>query len=155
MAIHAGCPELFKTAPTLEDAIALAAGAHFGQRDKAGERYVLHPLRIMLTLQSDTERMVAVLHDLVEDTGMTLQRLRMLGYSPEIVETVDHLTKREGEEYSRFIARAKRNPVARRVKMADLRDNLDEKRLRNMGPEDHARMERYRRALQELERAEG
>ncbi len=121
--------------PTLEDAIELALRAHRGQVDKAGQPYILHPLRVMLSLETEHERMVGVLHDVVEDTGITLDDLRARGYPEVVVEALERVTKRpeeEGEEgYRRFIARIKRegSPFAIRVKLADLADNLDLSRL--------------------------
>jgi (p)ppGpp synthase/HD superfamily hydrolase len=83
--------------PTIEDAIALAVEAHRGQRDKSGEPYILHVLRVMLRLDTEAERIVAVLHDVVEDTGRTPDDLRGLGYPEEVVTAVACVTKREGE----------------------------------------------------------
>jgi len=135
--------------PTLEDAIALAALAHHGQKDKAGAPYILHPLRVMLRMTNDVERMVAVLHDVVEDTPYTLEALRRLGFPAEVVEAVDALTRREdeGESYEEFVIRAGRHPLARPVKIADLEDNMDLTRIADPQEKDHQRMERYRRAL--------
>ena len=138
---------------TLEDAIALAALAHHGQKDKAGAPYILHPLRLMLRMGSDVERMAAVLHDVVEDTPYTLDALRRLGFPPEVVEAVEALTRREdeGESYEEFVLRAGRNPIARRVKLADLEDNMDLTRIADPQEKDHQRLERYRRALAVLQ----
>ncbi len=99
---------------TLERAIAIAAEAHAGQTDKAGERYILHPLRVMLAMETDVERIVAVLHDVVEDSGITLQDLRDEGFAEEAVAAIDALTKRDGELKLGAAARAKRNPLATR-----------------------------------------
>jgi (p)ppGpp synthase/HD superfamily hydrolase len=138
--------------PTLEDAIALAALAHHGQKDKAGAPYILHPLRVMLKMNTDRERMVAVLHDVVEDTPYTLDALCRLGFPPEVVEAVDALTRREdqGETYEVFVLRAGCNPLARRVKIADLEDNMDLTRIADPQEKDHQRIERYRRAMAAL-----
>ena len=106
--------------PTLEDAISLAMEAHRGQRDKAGAPYILHPLRVMLSMETETEMIVAVLHDVVEDGGITIDDLRKAGYSGEIVNAIDHLTRLDGEEYDQFIDRVKGNPLARKVKIVDL-----------------------------------
>ncbi|MCC6536577.1 MAG: HD domain-containing protein [Bryobacterales bacterium] len=132
---------------TLEDAIALAALAHKGQLDKAGAPYILHPLRMMLRLAAEDERIVAVLHDVVEDTGWTFADLREAGFAETIVEAVDAMTHREGESYEDFVLRAGRNPVARRVKLADLDDNSDASRLPSpLTDKDRARLEKYARA---------
>ena len=122
----------------LEDAIALAALAHRGQVDKAGLPYVLHPIRVMLALDSETERIVGVLHDLIEDTDCSLEDLRHKGFPPEVIGAVDCLTRRPGEDYDAYVARVRINPVARRVKLADLEDNLDASRLPEITPKDQA-----------------
>jgi len=136
--------------PTLEDAIALAALAHHGQVDKASAPYILHPLRLLLRMETEAERIVAVLHDVVEDTPYTLDALRRLGFPEAVVEAVDALTRREGESYEAFVARAAGNPLARRVKIADLEDNLDLSRIAAPTEKDYRRLERYRRALERL-----
>ena len=139
--------------PTLEDAIALAVEAHRGQRDKAGQTYILHPLRVMLRLEGEAERMVAVLHDVVEDSSYTLERLRELGYPEEVLGALDCLTKREGETYEAFIERVLPHPLARRVKLADLEDNMDVRRLPAVTPKDAERLARYRAAWSRLKQA--
>jgi (p)ppGpp synthase/HD superfamily hydrolase len=142
--------------PTLEDAIALAVEAHRGQREKAGQPYILHVLRVMFRVETEVERIVAVLHDVVEDTGRSFDDLRALGYSDEVIEALRCVTKREGEGYAQFIERAGPNPVARRVKLADLEDNMDVRRLTAVTEEDAERLARYVaawRRLKEWERA--
>jgi len=134
----------------IEQAIQIAVEAHLGQRDKVGQPYILHPLRMMLRMETDWERIVAILHDVVEDTPITLADLRRAGFPKAVLAPVDCLTKREGESYAQFIQRAKANPIARRVKMADLEDNMDLRRLPRVTAADHKRLEKYRRALAEL-----
>jgi (p)ppGpp synthase/HD superfamily hydrolase len=136
--------------PTLEDAIALAVEAHRGQRDKAGQTYILHPLRVMMRLETEAERMAAILHDVVEDTPYTLERLRELGYPEEVLSALDCLTKRDGETYEAFIERVRPHPLARRVKLADLEDNMDVRRLPSVGPKETERLARYRAAWARL-----
>ena len=136
--------------PTLEDAIALAVEAHRGQRDKAGQTYILHPLRVMMRLETEAERMAAILHDVVEDTPYTLERLRELGYPQEVLTALECLTKREGESYEAFIERVRPHPLARRVKLADLEDNMDVRRLVAVGPKEAERLARYRAAWARL-----
>jgi (p)ppGpp synthase/HD superfamily hydrolase len=136
--------------PTLEDAISLAVKAHRGCKDKAGSAYILHSLRVMLRMKTSDERIVAVLHDVIEDTNYTLEDLRKAGYSQKILQSLDYLTKRDGEDYDQFIKRVKRNPLARKVKIADLRDNLDLRRIKKPKKHDFIRMEKYCRALLEL-----
>jgi (p)ppGpp synthase/HD superfamily hydrolase len=135
---------------TLEDAISLAVEAHRGQRDKAGRPYILHPLRVMMRLETDEERTVAILHDVVEDTPWTLERLRERGYPAEVLAALDALTKREGETYEAFVERLRPNALARRVKLADLEDNMDVRRLAAVTPKDAERLARYRAAWARL-----
>ncbi len=139
--------------PTLEDAIALAVEAHRGQRDKAGQTYLLHPQRVFVRQETEPERMVAILHDVVEDTPWTLERLRELGYPEEVLGALDCLTKREGETYEAFIERVLPHPLARRVKRADLEDNMDVRRLPAVTAKDAERLARYRAAWARLQEA--
>lgn len=144
---------------TLERAISIAADAHSGQRDKGEHPYILHPLRVMLGLETDQERIVAVLHDVVEDTrhrpdGWTFARLLREGFDSEVVAAVESVTRRvadgDKEDYFAFIRRAGENPIGRRVKVMDLRDNSDLSRIQRPTDADLARLERYRRALELL-----
>ena len=134
---------------TLERAIVIAAEAHAGMTDKAGAPYILHPLRMMMDLTSAEERIVAVLHDVCEDCpGWTFERLRGEGFSEEILAALDSVTKREGEPYEDFALRAAINPIGRRVKLADLRDNSDLSRITNPSVKDHQRIAKYARAIE-------
>jgi (p)ppGpp synthase/HD superfamily hydrolase len=136
--------------PTIEDAIRLALDKHHGQTDKSGAPYILHPLRVMAQMQNDTERIVAILHDVVEDSDVTLDALRNIGYSEEIVAAIDHLTRREGESYEAFIQRIKPHPLAVRVKLGDLQDNMDIRRNAKLDEKALERFQRYRAAWFEL-----
>jgi (p)ppGpp synthase/HD superfamily hydrolase len=138
--------------PNLEDAIEIAVQAHKGQLDKAGGPYILHPLRIMCRMDNEMEQIVAVLHDVVEDTPWTLEMLRDRGFSEEIVSAVDGLTKREGESYDALIERASRNPVTKKIKIADLEDNLDARRFSRITQKDLERFTKYLRAWRALTR---
>lgn len=135
---------------TLGRAISICAQAHEGQVDKGGSPYVLHPLKVMLRLAHDQERIVAVLHDVVEDTAVTLADLRNEGFSEAVVGAIDSLTKREGETYQAFIERAARDPIARRVKLADLAENSDLSRISEPSQKDLDRLEKYRKATDYL-----
>lgn len=135
---------------TLERAIAIAAEAHAGKVDKAGAPYILHPLRVMLRVQGPDERIVAVLHDVVEDTAWTIEQLRAEGFCDAVVAALDALTRREHESYEAFIQRAGSNSIARRVKCADLADNMDLSRIPQPSEDDVARLQRYRRAADVL-----
>jgi hypothetical protein len=108
---------------TLEKAIELAARAHAGQLDKNGFSYVLHPLRVMMRQQSQEAMIVAVLHDTVEDTALTLDDLRKEGFSEHVLEGVRLVTHDKKESYADFVARCAAHPLARAVKLADLEDN--------------------------------
>ncbi len=134
----------------LQDAIALAHQAHEGQTDKAGARYVDHVLRVMSRMSTDEEKMAAVLHDVVEDAGVTLADLRAAGYPEPVVQAVDCLTRRKPETYEEFIARVKLNALATKVKIADLEDNMNLGRLRQPRQEDYQRAEKYRGFWREL-----
>ncbi|MBK7895300.1 MAG: HD domain-containing protein [Candidatus Promineifilaceae bacterium] len=136
---------------TLERAIAIAAAAHAGQTDKAGAPYILHPLRMMLTLQTEAERITAVLHDVIEDTPWTFEQLRAEGFGEEILAALETVTKREGEDYEAFVQRSAQNPIGRKVKLADLRDNSDISRISSPTAKDYARLEKYKRAIAVLE----
>lgn len=134
----------------LSQAIILATVSHDGQVDKGGHPYILHPLRLMAQCQTDDKRIVAVLHDIVEDTPVTLDDLRSGGYPEHIVEAIDALTRREGEFYMDFIVRTHKNNLAKKVKMLDIVDNMDLSRIPNPTEADHSRMERYNKALRVL-----
>lgn len=136
---------------TLERAIAVAVAAHAGQIDKAGRPYILHPLRVMLALDSTDDQIVGVLHDVVEDTEVTLDRLRADGFSEAILAALDSVTKREGEGYPAFVLRAAANPIGRKVKLADLHDNSDLSRIAHPTQKDHARLARYRAAIDAIQ----
>ena len=134
----------------LERAITIATEAHCKQLDKAGAPYILHPLRVMSRFNSEAERIVAVLHDVVEDTDWTLERLSQEGFSAEVVQAVDCVTRREGESYDDFVKRSAANPLARRVKIADLEDNMDIRRLEAVIPKDAERLNKYLQAWKYL-----
>jgi (p)ppGpp synthase/HD superfamily hydrolase len=135
---------------TLERAIEIAAASHAGQQDKAGAPYILHPLRVMLSVTEPAQRIAAVLHDVVEDTAWTLDQLRSEGFGDDVIRAIDALTKRDGEDYFAFVERAGRDPIARAVKIADIRDNLDVTRIATVTDRDRARLDKYRQALARL-----
>jgi (p)ppGpp synthase/HD superfamily hydrolase len=141
--------------PGLEDAIILAAQAHRGQQDKAGRPYILHPLAVMLKMRTDEERIAAALHDVVEDSPTTLDDLRRLGYSERVLMAVDHVTRREGEDYDAFVRRAGEDPLARAVKLGDLENNMDTTRLGEITERDRERLARYERAYAYLRGLDG
>ena len=128
---------------TLERAIEISASAHAGQVDKAGQPYILHPIRVMLRVSSDHERMAAVLHDVVEDTPIALERLIQEGFPPEVISAVQALTKNPGESRLQAAARAAANPIARVVKLADNAENMDLSRIAKPTEKDFARLREY------------
>lgn len=135
----------------LEEALRICVEAHRGQVDRAGAPYSLHPLRMMFRMQTESEKIVALLHDVVEDTDWTLDALREAGFPDDVVTAVDALTRREGEEsYEEFVRRAGADPIARRVKVADLEDNMDVRRTGMATDDDVARFRRYYRAWRSL-----
>jgi (p)ppGpp synthase/HD superfamily hydrolase len=131
--------------PALEDAIALAAHPHWGQiyPSPNDEPFILHPLRVMLAVDGTIDHIVAVLHDLVEDTDWSLQDLQDHGYPQCVIEALDHLTRRSGEQYEAYIDRVARNALARRVKLADLADNLTNNRHLPRSTTNRERISRY------------
>ncbi|WP_347927302.1 HD domain-containing protein [Pseudomonas helvetica] len=135
---------------TLERAIAIAAAAHEGQVDKGGAPYILHPLKVMLRVDTLEERIVAVLHDVVEDSGISLDDLRQEGFSETVLAAIESVTKLPGESYELFVERAAQNPIGRVVKLADLEENSDVSRIAQPSWEDLERIEKYRRAIGRL-----
>ena len=136
---------------TLERAIVIATEAHAGQVDKAGAPYILHPLRLMLQMDKTEDRIVAVLHDVVEDSDWTLQRLRGEGFTRDIINAIDSVTWRKHEDYEDFIQRSIQNSIGCRVKLADLRDNSDLSRISDPKEADFKRVDTYRWAIREIE----
>ena len=136
----------------LDRAIELAKQHHEGQTDKAGKPYIEHPLRVMNQVESEEEKIVAVLHDIVEDTDISLDDLRNEGFSEEVVSAVECLTKQDGENYDSYIERISFNPLAVKIKLADLEDNRDLTRLPEVTDKDLERIEKYDKALEKLTR---
>lgn len=137
---------------TLEKAIRIAARAHRGQKDKDGLPYILHPIRVMLKVDSEKEMKIAVLHDVVEKSKLTIDDLRKRGFSEDVVLAVDYLSKRTDEPYLNYIERAKKNELACRVKIADLEDKIELARQLKSLDQRELRLKRYREALQKLQK---
>jgi GTP diphosphokinase / guanosine-3',5'-bis(diphosphate) 3'-diphosphatase len=127
-------------------AVDVAVAAHAGAVDKGGRPYVEHPLRVAARLAGETERTVALLHDVVEDSGVSLADLAAAGFSPEVVLAVDALSRREGEAYAAYLERVVVDGVATRVKLADLAENMDLSRIPVPTERDTSRVRRYERA---------
>lgn len=134
----------------LDRAIEISLDAHEDQTDKAGTTYIRHPLRLMQQMETEQTRISAVLHDVVEDSDYSLSNVES-EFNTEIRNAVDGLTKRDGESYMEFIDRASENPLARRVKIADLEDNLDLTRLEELTDDVHAKQRTYHEAWKHLQ----
>lgn len=134
----------------VERAIEIAVAAHKGQRDKVDAPYILHPLRLMTRMKTEDEMIAAVLHDVVEDTSVTLNNLRDEGFDEALLRAIDCLTHRVGESYENYIERVESNAIARQVKIADLEDNMDVRRITNLGERDLRRLEKYTRTWHQL-----
>ena len=148
----------------LEQAIALATEKHSGQTDKAGMPYILHPLRVMMSVQREHYEqnqprkylnmcIAAVLHDVVEDTDISLEEISMMGFDREVTYILSLLTKGKSEPYSDYIQRIKesRNVCAIIIKRADLKDNMEKSRLlKPLSEEDQKRLDKYSAADEEL-----
>jgi (p)ppGpp synthase/HD superfamily hydrolase len=139
--------------PTVQDALDLATSAHAGQVDKAGRPYIEHPRTVaaLVAVHGEAAEMAALLHDVVEDTDVTLDDLRAAGYPDEVVSAVDSVTRRAGEAYIDMVCRAAADPIGRLVKLADNANNSDEARLAKLPPEQARRLrEKYAQARRVL-----
>ncbi len=132
-----------------EAAKALSAFLHEGQVDKAGQPYYLHPLAVSEKVDTEKEKIVALLHDVLEDTRATEDTIRNL-FGDEVAEAVVFLTRRREESYMDFIRRASQNEIAKKVKMVDLEHNMDASRLPFLGKEDLERLQKYKAAYEYL-----
>ena len=140
---------------TLDDAIVLATDLHREQVDKVGEPYILHPIRVMLSMSTPHERMVAVLHDVVEDCDITSEELHVMGFPFVVVNAVDAMSKRKGESYEEYMDRVCENDLAMTVKRADISDNSSPIRLYKLPPEDRIRLrKKYTRGINYIDSIE-
>lgn len=134
---------------SLEKAISLAAEKHAGQVDKMGRPYIIHPIMVMVGLGPDAteaERIVAILHDIVEDTDVTFDDLRRMGFSEEVVDAIRRLTKEKGYDEEKHLLAILDNVIAKKVKIKDIEHNMDLKRLKNkndLQESDFKRLKRY------------
>ena len=136
---------------TLQRAIEIATEAHKGQFDKSGKDYIEHPLRVMEMGKTEEEKIVGVLHDVVEDTPWTFEMLEAEGFSSEVIAALKCVTKiYEKENYDDFIERIKKNPLAVAVKINDLTDNMDIRRLPYLSDKDVKRLKKYLKAYKKL-----
>jgi (p)ppGpp synthase/HD superfamily hydrolase len=140
----------------LDDAITLAVKVHAGQTDLAGQPYILHPLRVMLAMETEEERVVAVLHDVLED-GPHWELLFDASFPEHLLDAIKILTRTPHEPYQDYIRRVAEHSLARKVKIADLEDNMDLSRMRGkeFTMKDHDRQTKYGLALTTLRQVEG
>lgn len=134
----------------LEKALAIATKAHAGQTDKAGAAYIFHPIRVSCRCFTDEEKIVALLHDTIEDTNVTADYLLSEGFPRNIVDSILSVTRNENESYEDFIKRCHLNPIGRQVKLHDLEDNMDISRLPQVTEKDLARLNKYIEAYRYL-----
>ncbi len=136
----------------INKAIETAAKAHDGQLDKSGKPYIFHPLRVMLNAGGDERvQCTAVLHDVLEDTDITVDELAAEGFDAEIIEALILLTRTPDDDYMEYVKRLKPNPIAKAVKLADLTDNMDMSRIKEPSERDYKRLEKYKKAKRLLE----
>lgn len=133
-----------------EYAVRIAAAAHSYQTDKGGHAYIAHPIRVSMKCKTIEAKIVAILHDVIEDTRVGADYLIANGFPKEIVDIVLILTRKKGEQYSEYIDRIKLNPIAREVKIYDLEDNMDIKRLEKLDETDIKRLNKYLTAYRVL-----
>lgn len=127
----------------LEQAIQLASTKHYGQRDKSGKPYIFHLIHVMNNVNNLSSKIVAILHDILEDTDMTKSDLINLGFCENIVEAIDILTKPKQEVYMNYIKEVSQNSISKEVKLADLKHNMDLTRLETISEKDLKRVEKY------------
>ena len=132
----------------------ISESAHRGAVDKAGAPYIRHPERVASRMETDEEKVVAWLHDVVEDTDITLETIRSL-FGNETADAVDAITHRKGEMWSDYLIRVKGNPISKTVKISDLIDNSNLSRLPNVTAKDIKRVAKYHRALMFLMDVDG
>jgi (p)ppGpp synthase/HD superfamily hydrolase len=127
----------------IEKALRIALEAHENQTDRYGAPYILHPLRVMMAVTDETEKIVALLHDVIEDSSWTGEMLLKEGFEPLLVSSVEALSKTPGEDYMDYIRRTTLNSITIHVKLADLSDNMDLSRCPELTTDDMQRFNRY------------
>jgi len=133
-----------------EKALSIATDAHRNQTDRYGAPYIMHVMRVMMRGKNDNERIIGLLHDVVEDTPLTLDDLRRAGFAEPIIAAVNCLTRPETEPYEDFIERIKTNRLAINVKINDLEDNMDMRRVPEVTQKDLPRLNKYLKAYHGL-----
>ncbi len=139
----------------IERAIGIALQTHAGQKDKYGAPYILHPLRVGIGARNDIEKAAGFLHDVIEDSPRTIDDLRREGFPEDVLTIVDHVSKREGEEWEHYIHRVMEHEPSMRVKLRDLADNMDASRIPEFKDKDYDRFSRYVWAWHEIRRKLG
>ena len=134
----------------IDIALAIARKAHAGQVDKAGVDYIQHPLYVASQIKTEQEKAVALLHDVLEDSDITVADLLAYGLSNEVVTAVQTLTKKKGQSYQDYLGKVKSNNLARVVKLADLKHNSDLSRLKTVSNTDYERVKKYKNAIRYL-----
>ena len=136
--------------PETKKAMRLMFEAHKDAWDKSGVPYVFHPFHVAEQMDDEASTIVALLHDVVEDTDYTLDDLRAMGFSEEVCTALDYMTHREGVPYMDYVRRIRENPIAAKVKLADLAHNSDRSRFDQMTEFDYRREEKYAAAMRIL-----
>ena len=134
----------------IRKAVSIATTVHAEQLDKGGKPYIMHPLRVAEKCTTTAEKLVAILHDTIEDGDISPEYLLHQGFSQEIVDAVLSVTKQKGEDYEAFVKRAALNPIGRIVKLRDIEDNMDIRRLPNLDEDAFKRLQKYHRAYKYL-----
>ena len=131
-------------------AFILCVVKHWNQKDKADRRYIWHPIHVMTKVKGYDEKVVALLHDIVEDTDMSLEKLKDMKFSDEVVEAIRVISKKKNQKYFEYLEGVKNNKIARNVKIEDIGHNCNLKRLKNITEKDYERYEKYKKALEYL-----
>lgn len=132
----------------INEALKIAQKAHKGQKDKGGNDYLLHPVTVALHCDTEKERIVALLHDVIEDSDMSLEDLSI--FDKDIIEAVIAITRREDQSREDYVKQVCSNEIARKVKIADLANNMDLSRIENITQKDLDRIERYKKEIEYL-----
>ena len=133
-------------------ALSIAKKAHEGQLDKAGVDYIEHPIYVASQVDTEEEKAVALLHDVIEDSPVSAEELLQAGLPETVVTAVQVLTKKKEQDYQTYLETVKKNPLARVVKLADLKHNSDLSRLSSITEKDRERLKKYKKAIDFLSR---
>ena len=134
----------------LHKAIIIACEAHQGQSSINGEPYILHPLRLLIKAKSNEERIIAILHDVVEKTNISLADLKNIGFDQNIISSIDSLSRRRGESYVDYIGRLMQNRISVKIKLLDLADNIKMHSENNDNGIYDVKINQYKNALKQI-----